>query len=202
MALGDRLRGRELARTRTATIVALSYALLLTALIAVALTTSTYAFWPPLVLALPLFVLELAYDVRSRSRRLIPELVGTVGVGSVAAAIVLADGGEATLAYGLWGIAAARAVAAIPFVRVQLRRGKGQPHRLISSDSAQALAIVIALAVSPQLGWIPIIAILALGLFHVVAVRQAVPRTAILGAQQVVLGLTVVLVTALAVVAS
>lgn len=201
LVVGDRIRARILPRTRPATQAAVAYGLLLAVLIGMALALSPHEFWPPLVMAAPLFAIELAYDVRARSRRLIPEMVGTIGVGSVAAAIVLADGGEAALAYGLWGVAAARAIAAIPFVRVQLRRGKAQPHRLASSDGSQAVAVGGGAALIHILGVIPALAILGLGLFHVVAVRRSVPRTAVIGAQQVVLGLTVVLVTALSVLA-
>jgi hypothetical protein len=201
LALGDRLRGRELVRTPVAIQAALAYGVALSALLTVAFIASDHVFWPPLAWAAPLFVLELAYDVRARGRRLVPELVGTIGIGAVAAAIVLADGGKAELAYGLWAIAAARALAAIPFVRVQLRRGKNQPHRLASSDLAQGIAVVVAVAVTSLVGIIPAVAVAGLALFHVVGVRRAVPRTAVIGAQQVVLGLTVVLVTALSVMA-
>ena len=198
LALGDLLRRRALVRTAMAARAALAYGVTLCSLLAVALLTSDHVFWPPLAMAAPLFAVELAYDVRARSRRLVPELVGTVGIGAVAAAIVLADGGETAVAYGLWAVAAARAVAAIPFVRVQLRRGKGQPYRLASSDLAQLPAVLGAAAATPVLGPIPALAVLGLAIFHTVAVRRPVPRTAIIGAQQVVLGLTVVVVTALA----
>lgn len=201
LAAGDRLRGRTLIRTEMATRATFAYGLVLCSLLAVALVASDHVFWPPLALAGPLFVVEFAYDVRSRSRRLVPELVGTIGIGAVAAAIVLADAGEVAVAYALWVIAAARAIAAIPFVRVQLRRGKHQPHRLASSDAAQLLAVLGAAAVAPILGVVPAAAILGLAVFHAVAVRRPVPKTAVIGAQQVALGLTVVVVTALAVLA-
>ena len=46
-------------------------------------------FWVPLAVAAPFVGVELWFDMRSRGRRLIPELAGTFGIGSVVAAIVL-----------------------------------------------------------------------------------------------------------------
>ena len=50
----------------------------------------------------PLLVTELAYDIRSQGRRLVPELAGSIGVASVAAMIVLADGHDLVPAVGVW----------------------------------------------------------------------------------------------------
>ena len=153
----------------------------------------------PLAAAAPLVLIELWYDIRSRSRRLVPELAGSVGVASVAAVIALAGGGSDRVAVGLWCIAAARAVAAISFVRVQLRRSKGQPHSRWLSDGFQVLAVGAVVV-----GWLfdaislaAVIAISVLSLIHAWLVRRAVPATPILGAQQVVLGLAVVLTAGL-----
>ena len=203
LSLGDRRRGRKLERTDLADRVVSVYMVLLIGLLLVAEWLGDSRFWLPLLMALPLFIIELAYDVQARSRRLVPEMVGTVGVGAIAAAIVLADGGAVSLAYGLWMIAGARAVAAIPFVRTQLRRAKAQPHRLIDSDGAQALAVAIAvLAVASTTVPLPAaLAIIGLAVFHLWGVRSNVPRVAIIGAQQMVLGLTVVLITALSAIA-
>lgn len=199
----DVRRGRRLARTRMAARVAMLLALTLAALIAVAAFTGESALFWPLLAALPLFGIEFAYDIRSRSRRLAPELLGTVGIGAVVSAIVLADGGSSALAYGLWLIVAARAVAAIPFVRLQLRRAKRQRPNLGMSDTAQGLAVLVAVgavfftdAPAAAAG-----AIVALAVFHGVAARLSVPSVAIIGAQQVVAGLTIVLVTGLAAIA-
>ena len=59
---------------------------------------ATAPFWVPFVAAVPLIGLELWFDMHSRSRRLIPELAGTIGIGAVAAAIVLADDGATAVA--------------------------------------------------------------------------------------------------------
>lgn len=203
IAFVDRRRGRRLPRTILAERVAATEALVLAALLVASLSLGDPRLIWPLLMAGPLVLTGFWYDIRSRSRRLVPELAGTVGAGSSAAAIVLAGGGSASLAGGLWLVAAARAVAAVLFVRIQLRRAKDQPFNLATSDGAQAAAVVAAGAgaasgIVPWLGWG---AIAILGLTHVWLVRRPPPSAPMVGAQQVVLGLFVVLTVGLAVLA-
>lgn len=199
----DVRRGRRLRRTEMAMRVAIGLALVVAALVVTAAFTGEAALFWPLLGALPLFAIEFAYDIRSKSRRLAPELLGTIGIGSVVASIVLADGGTPALAYGLWVVVAARAVAAIPFVRLQLKRAKRQRADVGGSDTAQVLAVLVAIGgvvfADAPVAAVGVIA--GLAVFHGAAARLPVPRVAIIGAQQVVLGLTVILTTALAAIA-
>jgi hypothetical protein len=195
----DRYRGRHLPRTKLAGRVGAIELVLFVGLLALATATGSIRFWIPLLIAAPLIAIEIWFDVRSRSRRLIPELAGTIGVASMAAAIPLAGGDTALVAAGLWCVAAARAFATIPFVRLQLRRAKNQPHRLHTSDLAQAVAVG-----SAAVGWgfdaVPtagLMAIAGLAAVHTWLARRPAPATPVLGAQEVVFGLTVVLATAL-----
>lgn len=201
LALVDRRRERRLDRTGLAERVAAAYLAGLAVAVAGAGLTAQGSFWPPLAAAAPLVAVQLVYDVRSRSRRLVPELAGTVGIASVATAIAMAGGLTGREAWGLWVVAAARALAAVLFVRVQLRRAKGQPFRVRESDAAQAAAVAMGAA---GLGWeaVPVAglaALVALAAVHVALVRMPPPRAPVLGAQQVALGLGVVLATALGV---
>jgi hypothetical protein len=198
VALVDRWRGRRLPRTRLAERVAAAELAVLAVLVAVAFAAAAGAFWVPMALALPLVGVELWFDMRSRSRRLVPELAGSVGIAAVAAAIVLADGGDARLAAGLWLVVGARAVASLPFVRVQLARAKGRPHRVAGSDLAQAAGLALgAVAVALDgrlvagLGALAVVA--AAG---VVGVRRPPPPAVVLGVRQTALGLAVVAATA------
>ena len=147
VALVDRWRRRRLDRTVVAEPVAAAELGVLAALVAAAtLSAVDRSFWVPLALAAPLLAIELWFDMRSRGRRLAPELAGPVGIGAVAAAIVLADGGDARLAAGLWMVVAPRVVASVPFVRFQLVRAKQRPRLLGSSDAAQAAGGLLAVA--------------------------------------------------------
>ncbi len=168
---------------------------------AFAMTTATAPFWWPMALAAPLFAVGLWHDMRSRSRRLAAEFGGAIGVGSMAAAIALTGGASSSLATGLWLVMGARSVAAITFVRVQVDRVKHQRHRVWHSDLGQAVAVVIA-AAGLALDIVPVLGVLAItvaALFDLFMVRRTPVPAVVLGIQQVVLGLLVVVATGLAV---
>jgi len=198
VALGDRWRHRRLPRTVVAERVALAEAALLVALLAAAAVTATHVFWVPLAIAAPLVALELWFDLRARGRRLVPELAGAVGVCSVATAIALADGRAAGLAAGLWMVLGARVVATIPFVREQIARLHGRPASPRTTDAASVVALLSAagaVVVDARLlaGAVTVAAVVAL---QVVLRRRDPPRAVVIGIQQTVLGLVVVVITA------
>ncbi len=200
VVLVDRFRHRWLARTGLALGIAVGELVLLAGLAAVAVAGSDRRFWVPLALAVPLVAVELWFDMRSRSRRLAPELAGAVGIGSVAAAIALAGGSPGRVAAGLWCVIGARAAAAIPYVRVQVARAKGRPHRFWPSDLAQVGAVA-AVAGAWAADAVPLAAVLVLAVSGVVALvglRLPIRPAPLIGAEQAVVGLTVVLAAGLA----
>jgi hypothetical protein len=71
-------------------------------------------------------------------------MAGAVGMGVVAAAIALAGGLGGRLAVGLWVVLAARAVASVPFPRVQVRRRRRQAGRRSVADVSQVATGVVA----------------------------------------------------------
>jgi hypothetical protein len=198
LVLVDRWRGRWLPRTRLALAVA---AVELGALGALAWVAGARAGWSwclPVAAATPLVAVELWFDMRSRSRRLVPELCGAVGIAAVAAAVALAGGASGRLALALWLVLAARSVAAIPFVRVQIARLRARAVRLGTSDRAQLVGVLIALGAV-----VADTAVIA-GALTVVLVamaqawwsrRPAVPAK-VLGLRQLGVGLALVAVTA------
>ena len=142
----DLRRGRWLDRSRLALRIAIVELVVLGSTVAVAVALAGWSWLAPLIVASPLLVTELWFDVRSRGRRLVPELCGAVGITAVAASIVLAAGRGTGLAVGVWLVMAAHAVGAIPFVRVQimrLRRGEGP---VAQSDLAQVVSVAVATA--------------------------------------------------------
>ena len=87
---------------------------------------------------------QLGFDMRSRSRRLVPELAGAVGISAVVAMIVLADGGSGHLRAALWLILAARVLSSIPWVPLQIAGSTAARMRraLVVTDLvASALAV-------------------------------------------------------------
>jgi hypothetical protein len=199
LVLVDRFRHRWLPRTRMAAQVAAVETALLAVLVVYAASVAE-PFWVPLAAAAPLVGVELWFDMRSRSRRLIPELAGSIGIGSIATAIALADGESATVAWGLWVVIAARSAAAIPYVRTQILRTKSRPAPNWHSDTAQ-LAAVTGVSIGWATDLVPaaaVVAITVLAVINLVAVRL-VPRPAVvIGIQQTIFGIAVILATAIA----
>lgn len=203
VALVDAYRGRSLERTRVARRLAAVELLVLVGLITTAAVLAEGSFWIAGLVTGALVAVELWFDLRSRSRRLIPELAGAVGVSGIAAMIVLADGGSVPTAIALWLILAARAVTSIPFVRDQVARLHGRvPKRtgLLVTDAAALLLAAAAVAVVPGTlaGAATIVVVVV---YQRLSAMRPVSRAAVIGARQMVVGLTVVLVTALGVLA-
>ena len=197
--LVDRHRHRELARDRVARRVVVVEVLLLAVAIVIAFERAGADWVVPFALALPLFAVELWFDARSRSRRLIPELCGAVGIAATAAAIALAGGAGSVLAIALWLVLAARAVASVPFARVQVQRLHGNPPSPRASDVAQvagvALAAVSVVVDGGVLAGAVAVAVVAMVQF---AWSRAPARPAMaVGVSQLVFGLAVVMATAI-----
>ena len=204
LAVVDHRRGRDLPRTRLARRIAAGELAMLAVLAGTAVALSGTEWLVPLVVAAPLIAVELWFDVRSRSRRLIPELSGSVGICSVAAAVAIAGGAETRLAVALWLVLAARAVATVTFARVQVVRFR-QLQRpelradVTQSDLAQGVGLVLAVvafAVEPSVlaGSVLIGAVTVWELFMV---RRPPVRPKVLGFTQLGIGLSLVAVTAL-----
>lgn len=204
IALGDLRRGRSLPRTRLAARVAAMESLVLIALALGALGLAAQPFWLPALIAIPFVAVEGSYDIRSRGRRLVPELAGAVGVCSVAAMILLADGKSGALAAGVWLILAARAVTSIPHVRSLIAR----IHHRTSSPTIPAVADVVAIL--GAVGAVVLDDALLAGAAAVVAVvviqrvstRGPLPKATILGMRQLAMGLAVIAITAVGVIVS
>lgn len=200
-ALVDRHRKRRLARTRVAERVVLAEALVLGGLVAVAALTARAAFWVPALIALPLVALAFSFDVRSRSRRLVPELAGAIGINAVVAMIVLADDGGGRLAAALWLVLAARALTSIPWVRAQIARLHGRPPDATPLLGADLAAVAVAAGAAALDGSVVAgaVAVAAVVGLQRLSERRPVSRAAILGIHQMILGFGVVTVTALGV---
>lgn len=191
----DRLRGRRLPRTTLAARVAVGELVVLAALAGGAGALAGWRWVLPLLAAAPLLAVEAWFDVRSRGRRLAPELAGAVGVSAVAAAVALTGGAPVSLALAAWLVLAARVLTAIPSVRaiVLARHGRpvaGPPQLLW--DAVALLVAAGAVAVDHRLvAGAAAVAVVVVAQRHLA--RRPPVRIALLGAQQVGLGLLVVL---------
>lgn len=194
----DLRRGRWLDRSRLALRIAIVELFVLGWAVAVAVALAGWSWLAPVVVAGPLVAIELSFDIRSRGRRLVPELCGAVGIASVAASIVLAAGRDTGLAAGVWLVLAARAVGAIPFVRVQimrLRRGQGPVWQ---SDLAQVVSVVVAAAamIADRRLLLGLAGIVSVAALQSTWGRRAPTPAKQVGLRQMFIGLALVAVTA------
>jgi hypothetical protein len=202
--LVDLSRGRRLHRTRVAAVLA-GIELVVIAILGLAvLSLADGAWWIPVLLAAPLVVTELWYDMRSRGRRLTPELAGAIGMSGVVAAIVLADGADARLAGALWIVLAARTVTSIPFVRGQIFRIRGRKTAgwtLIVSDALAITAAAGAVVLDRSLlaGAVAVLGVVAI---QRISATKPPPRAVIIGMRQMGLGLAVAVFAAIGVLAA
>lgn len=195
----DHRRGRSLERTRLARRVAAVELIVLAALAVSAVVLAEPWFWVPGIVALPLLATESWFDVRSRGRRLVPELAGAIGVCSVAAMIVLAEGESGRLAVGVWLILAARVATSIPHVRAQIARLHQRPvpaRAALTGDIAAIALAVLAVGLDQSL-WAGSLAVAAVIAAQRLATTRPVPRPVVLGLRQMAMGFGVVIVTAL-----
>jgi hypothetical protein len=186
-------RSRLAARVATVELAAMVLAVVLTVLLA-----ADPWWWLPMVVAAPLFVLALWFDMRSLSRHLVPEIVGSVAVASVAAMGARAGGAPWPLAVSAWIILIARIASSIPHVRAQVQRIHGRRAPVsptIVGDVAALAAALIAVVVEPN---VVLGAAAIVGLIVVQRITLArPPRPAkVLGLRQMVLGFGVVGATA------
>jgi hypothetical protein len=176
---------------------------MLLGLAAAAVVLGDARLWLPLLLAAPLVGVELWFDIRSRGRRLVPELAGAIGVGGVVAMIVLADGESMSLAAALWLVLAARVLTSIPFVRAQvaLLHGRVAPRRVAALGDVAALGLAPVAVTADRSVAVGAAMIIPIILYQRVSGRRPPCRAAVLGVRQTVVGLTLVTVTALGVLA-
>ena len=194
----DFRRGRWLDRSRLALRIAIVELIVLGSAVALAVALAGWAWLAPVVVAGPLVAIELSFDVRSRGRRLVPELCGAIGITSVAASIVLAAGRGNWLAAGVWLVLAGRVVGAIPFVRVQvlrLRRGQGPVWH---SDFAQGASVAVATAAvyADRRLLLGAVGVVVLAVAQTIWVRRAPIPAKQVGLRQMAMGFALVAVTA------
>lgn len=197
VVLVDTWRRRRLPRTALAArVLAAELGLMAACAVVVALRAPATT-WLPALAVVPLVGSQLWFDMRSRSRRLVPEVAGAVGISAVAAMIALAGGEPTAVALGLWAIVAARAIAAVPFAREQVLRfrGRGQRIPLMAATHGAALAVAFgAAAVEPSLA-AGAGAIAVLTAIHAALAVGPPRRPKVLGISQSVLGFAVVFAT-------
>lgn len=188
------LERRQLARR----VVTVELAAMALAVVLAAVLAQDPWWWLPMVVAAPLFALALWFDRRSLSRHLVPEVVGSVAVASVAAMAARAGGAPWALAVGAWLVLVARILSSIPHVRAQVHRIHGRRAPMMPTlvgDAAALATALVAVLLEPTLvlGGAAIVGLIVVQ--RITLLRP--PRPAkVLGVRQMVLGFSVVGATA------
>jgi YwiC-like protein len=200
LALVDRRRRRTLPRTRLAARVAAGELAALVALGSFALWSAGADWLIPVAIAAPFIALELWFDVRSRGRRLVPELAGAVGISAVAAAIAIAGDEGWRLAFALWLLLAARAMSSIPYVRTQIARTRRGAQSLAATDRVLVAGAAVALSavvVEPRAA-AGAVAVGAVAVAHGLMLRRDhIAPVKIIGMRQMAIGVAVVAASAI-----
>lgn len=198
LAVVDRRRGRRLERTALATRIAVVESLVLVGLAVLATALAGPSLWLPVVAAVPLVAVEAWYEIRSRGRRLVPELAGAVGVSAAAAAIAIAGGAALPLAFGLWLVLAARGATSIPQVRAQIASLHGRTVSPATTTAGDLVALALAAsAVALDAALLAgAVAVVAIVVVQRVSARRPVHAAKVVGLRQLALGLALVLITA------
>jgi hypothetical protein len=200
MALRDRKRGKRYPRTQWAERFVVVYAAVAVVAMLMAIVATNYPFWKPLLVAIPLAIIQIWFDIQNRSRDIVAEIAGAIAVGAVVAMIALADGWQSDAAFALWGILIARIVGTILYVRARLRLERGELPDIFLSHITHILGLmsVIMLTLAdlvPMLAIVALSLLLARSLYGLSKYRRPTPRAAIIGIQEVVFGIiTIVLV--------
>lgn len=166
----DRRRGRRFPRTAAAERFLLLYGgVALASALAAAAMADSYIFLLPILAALPLASVQLAFDAEGRSRTLLPELAGSFGLAAVSASIAMAGGWPLVPSLGLWALIAARALPSILYVRARLGLLHGEAPRIFPAVAAHVAALALA-ALLARAGVVPMLAAAA---FAVLLLRAA-----------------------------
>jgi hypothetical protein len=125
LALVDWRRGRVYPRTRASAALSIAFGLSAALLLTGAIASSGSRVLLPLLVAAPLGLIQVWFDAKNDSRRLLPELSGAAAMSGVAGMIALAAGGGWVIAAVAWGVMVGRALPAILYVRsrVMIERG-------------------------------------------------------------------------------
>lgn len=201
LALADRGRGRRYPRTALAERFALGYGLCALVALALAALLTPAPFWPALLAAAPIALVQIVYDLRRRSRALPAELAGALALAALAPAMLLAAGRDPRAAAGAWALLAGRAAPAILYIRCRLRRARGEsaPARPALLAHLAAALLAVGLLAMGLTAWPAVAAIALLMLRAAVGLRpraRALPA-AVVGAQEAALGLLTALMIGL-----
>jgi len=200
IAVSDRQSARRYPRTTMAWRSFAGMALLAAAALAWAVVLARGPLLLAVGLAAPIAAVALAFDLGRRPREAVAELAAALALGASSAGIALAAGWSLAPAFTLWGIAAARSLPTVLFVRSRVRLDRGVPAGIAAPIAAHTVAVAAAawLAWRGLAPWAAIWAMALLLARAALGLSRWRPRwtTKQLGLSEVALGLLTVAIVA------
>jgi hypothetical protein len=197
LVIADWVRKRRSPRTAMAVRFASLYIVLTVFFLLAAVTQATGQFWVPLLIAAPIFFVQLYLDSKGQSRALVAEVAGSFATGAFASVIAISGGWTIRVAFALWIISAARSVPTIFYLRARLRLLHSKPASPAIAYASHLLALVVVLVmaligISP---WLSVVAMAILMMRAVLGFRPSKqPVTAkMLGVRELIFGAVTVL---------
>ena len=200
IALKDYQKNKRLARTIWAERFILSYGLIALLACALSVMLADGQFWLPFAIAVPFGLIQVYYDSKNQSRHALAEITGAVALGSIAAAIALANNWDFAPAMALWIYLIGRSIPSILYIRGRLRLERDKPFARNLIYASQIIAVlVIGLLFADEL--VPITGLMAVmilagrAFWGLSPYRRSV-RTAVIGMMELGYGLLYVILFA------
>jgi len=165
IAVKDRLKGNRPPRTILAEKFAIGYgALAFIPFTLLLITVADKTFLLPLLMAFPFALIQLWYDAKNQSRKLLPEICGAIALGAIAPMIAILGGWSMTPALILWLFLLGRIIPSILYVRARLRLEKGNPIQrgAVWGVHGVAVLMVIGFAIPRAMPYLGIMAMFIL----------------------------------------
>lgn len=201
IALGDWRRGKVYPRTHLAWRFVAGYGLAAVVAAALSALGGRPLFWLPLAAGAPFALLQLAMDARKQSREAVAEIAGALALGSLAPALAVLGGWDATRVWSLWPLLVCQVVPAILYARARLRLERGQPIAPQGVWLAHGMGLVVAgvLAWAGTGPWLAVagMAIMLARAAHGLSRWRRPARASQVGVQEVVFSVIYVLLTAM-----
>jgi hypothetical protein len=201
LVIADWVRKRRSPRTAMAVRFTSLYLFLTAVCLFAAITQSSGEFWLPIVIAAPIFLVQLYFDSKGQSRALIAELAGSFATGAFASTIAISGGWPRAAAFGLWIISAARAVPTILYLRARLRLLHSKPASpaIAYVSHLVALVVVLVIALIGIAPWLAVLAITMLLMRAILGFRPSKQRVTakMLGVRELIFGALTVFIVVL-----
>lgn len=157
ITIKDYLRHKRYPRTAVAMRFVLFYGIVSIAAGILTLVTAQGPFLMPILLAIPFALTQIVLASLNRGRTALAEVGGAVALAAAAAAIPMVAGWSFEQAWVYWLILGARDVSSIIYVRVRLRRARGEafssvtPMRVTMINVGLYVLLVILVVARPPL---------------------------------------------------